>query len=93
LHFGRIVYPEQMDTDYLRNGDSDEDVGDRALLAIGAAIRAALGTGADPYTVAGMAAEGAAYAIARYVPPDERQKAAVALVLIIHDRLKVHGIR
>jgi hypothetical protein len=70
--------------------DNDGDDGDQ-LLAIGAAIRDALGTGTDPYTVAGMLAEGAAFAI-EHVPSRKRKEAGTALMLMLRERLNAHGI-
>ena len=70
------------------NDNSDGDDGDQELLSIGAAIRAALDHGVDPYALAGVLVEGAAYSVGRYVPAREREKAAVALEVTPHERLK-----
>ena len=71
--------------------DNDGSDGDHELLAIGAAIRDALETGTDPYAVAGMLAEAAAFAIA-HIPPRKRKAAGTALVLMLGERLKAHGV-
>ena len=72
------------------NDNSDGDDGDWELLSIGAAIRAALDHGVDPYALAGVLVEGAAYSVGRHVPVGEREKAAAALVVTLHERLKAH---
>lgn len=67
------------------------DDGDHELLSIIAAIRDALGKGIDPYTVAAVLAEGAALAVG-HIPAEEREKATAALVVLLHERLKAHGM-
>lgn len=74
-----------------RGGDSHED-GDDELVRIGTAIRAALTQGTDPYKVAGLLAEGAAFAVARHIPAAERHQAAAALVVTVLARLKASGV-
>lgn len=100
IHANRMrehAFPVQLEPSWCRaNGighesdNSDEDDGDDELLAIGAAIRAALANGIDPYVLAGLLEEGAAYAVARHIPAGERDKAAAALVVMLHDRLKAY---
>jgi hypothetical protein len=80
-----------MDSGHSNDGKSQRD-GDHELLSLGAAIRAALDNGVDPYVVAGVLAEGAAYAIARHVRRGERAKAATILMLTLHERLKSYGV-
>ena len=70
----------------MNNGDD----GDWELLSISAVIRAALDSGVDPYAPAGVLVEGAAYSVGRHVLVGEREKAAAALVVTLHERLKAH---
>lgn len=70
---------------------SDDDDGDHELRAIGAAVGAALNRQIDPYAVAGLLAEDAAFAVSRYLPRVERDRAAAVLVVLLHDRLKAYG--
>ena len=75
----------------MSDDDNDGDDGDCELLSLGRGIRAALDDGIDPYAVAGVLVEGAAYAISR-VPPDEQEKAATILMALLRDRLKTRGL-
>jgi hypothetical protein len=86
-----MAYTRHMDVDD-HNDNDDGDDRDSDLLAIGAAIRAALDKGVDPYAVAGIAAAGAAFAIAQHIPPDKRERAADALVLMLREQLRTHGV-
>jgi len=74
----------------VNHGNDSGDDGDHELLSISAAIRAALGKGIDPYTVAEVLAEGTVFAV-EHIPAEQREKAATALILMLHERLKAHG--
>lgn len=56
-------------------------------------IRVALNDGADPYLLTGVLAEGAAYAIAKHIPAERQADAVAALMDILKERLKAHGVR
>ena len=75
--------------DGFENGDDDE----RALQSLGAAIRTSLDESIDPYAVIGVLIEGAARAVAGSLPQDERAEAATALVRLLQERLRAHGVR
>jgi hypothetical protein len=55
-------------------------------------IRVALNDGADPYLLTGVLAEGAAYAIAKHIPPERQPDAVAALMAVLNERLKAHGL-
>src|ERR1700761_4718094 len=46
---------------------------------------------ADPYAVLGVLAEGAAYTLAEYFPPERQAETAVMLIELLQDRLKARG--
>ena|ERR1700752_3689277 len=75
------------------DGFDDGDDGDRALQSLSAAIRSALDQDIDPYAVIGVLIEGAAFAVADSLPRKERAEAGVALVRLLQERLKAHGVR
>ncbi|HUB48568.1 MAG TPA: hypothetical protein VMB73_26630 [Acetobacteraceae bacterium] len=75
------------------DGFDDGDDGDRALQSLSAAIRSALDQDIDPYAVIGVLIEGAAVAVADSLPRKERAEAGVALVRLLQERLKAHGVR
>lgn len=55
-------------------------------------IRVALNDGADPYLLTGILAEGAAYAIGEHIPAERQPDAVSALMDVLQDRLKAHGL-
>jgi len=55
-------------------------------------IRLALEDGADPYLVAGVLLEGAAFAVARHVPAERQGEAAAAMAELLSARLAAHGL-
>ncbi|HUN41122.1 MAG TPA: hypothetical protein VMU81_12600 [Acetobacteraceae bacterium] len=69
------------------------DEGDRGLQSLSAAIRSALDEDIDPYAVIGVLIEGVAYAVADRLPRQERADAGAALVRLMQERLKAHGVR
>lgn len=55
-------------------------------------VRLALDDGADPYLLAGVLIEGAAYTVARHVPPDRQTETVDTIVGLLSERLKAHGL-
>jgi len=55
-------------------------------------IRLALDDGADPYLVAGVLVEGAAYAVAQHIPSERQEEAAQTLVELLGERLAARGL-
>jgi hypothetical protein len=48
--------------------------------------------GADPYLLIGVLAEGAIHTLVKHIPSERRPDTAEALVKIVTDRLKDHGL-
>ena len=63
-----------------------------ALQLLAHMIRVALNDGADPYLMAGILAEGAAYTIGKYIPTERQPDAVSALMEILKERLRAHGV-
>ena len=55
-------------------------------------IRVALNDGADPYLLTGILAEGAAYAISEHIPSERQPDAVSALMDVLKERLRAHGL-
>ena len=55
-------------------------------------IRVALNDGADPYLLTGILAEGAAYTIGEHIPAERQPDAVSALMEVLKERLKAHGL-
>lgn len=79
----------------MRSGDGNDDGDggdwDDILLPLAAAIHAALERGIDPYALAGVLVEGAAYVVTHTLSVDERDKAVALLVVKLHECLKERG--
>jgi len=63
-----------------------------ALQLLAHMIRVALNDGADPYLMAGILAEGAAYTIGKHIPTERQPDAVSALMEILKERLRAHGV-
>ena len=55
-------------------------------------IRLALDDGADPYLIAGVLLEGAAYTVAHHIPSDCQAEAASTTRDLLAERLASHGL-
>lgn len=76
--------------DAVNNDDRDYD---RATVeSLAGAVRLAFETGADPYLVLGLLVDAAAHGLAWHVPAGDRADAMVAVVELLSDRLRTHGL-
>jgi hypothetical protein len=48
--------------------------------------------GADPYLTLGVLVEGVAHILSRHIPPERQEDTASALLDLLSDRLKAHGL-
>jgi hypothetical protein len=55
-------------------------------------IRQTAARDADPYLVLGVLIEGAAHTLAARIPSERRGDTAMALLQLLSDRLKAHGV-
>jgi hypothetical protein len=62
------------------------------LRMLATAIKLLARKGVDPYLLTGILIEGAVHSVANHIPPTRQADTAAALMRLLVDRLRVHGL-